>query len=110
MSKPPEPRPSSRAWTFTTTSSPTSTGPVRRGYARRVARPSRRVFDVRGLRNLDKSERDVDHPLEVGDCDVLVRRMDCGHPVGEVHAGPAAFVEHVRVGAPAAQSEPRLEA
>ena len=39
----------------------------------------------------DQRERHLDHRLEVGDGDVLVRRVDLGHPVREVHAlrGPA---------------------
>ena len=43
-------------------------------------------------------ERDVDHRLEIGDRDVLVGRVDLGHPVREVDALEAALVEDVRVG------------
>src|SRR5215212_1248329 len=109
-SKPPDPSPSARACTLTTTSSPTSTSPVVRGYAThgepstssRTRSPSRSVTAVTRPRlsesGIEQRERHVDHRLEIGDCDVLVRRVDLGHPVREVHALEAALVEDVRVG------------
>ena len=51
-------------------------------------------------RRLDDRERHLDHGVEIGDRDPLVRRMDVGHPVREIHAGKAALVEDVRVGGP----------
>src|SRR5512132_2512093 len=102
MSKPPEPSPSFLAWTFTSTSSPTPTGPVSRGYAIQaspstsiraspssssttaVTVPRRRLSGIRLAGHVYKGERDVDHPLEVGHGDVLVGRVDVGHAVGEV--------------------------
>src|SRR5919109_4869664 len=111
-SKPPEPRPSSSAWTFTMTSSPSATGPVKRGYAMharpstsRRTRPSfrspmlvtvprRRLSTACGL---DELERHSEHPVQVVHRDLLVGCVDVSHPVGEVHAGEAALVEDVRV-------------
>src|SRR5437763_9420959 len=63
-----------------------------------VTAPRRRL---RGTRLLEERERDVDHPLQVGDGDVLVRSVDLGHPVREVQAGEPARVEDVRVRAAA---------
>src|SRR5437868_13283466 len=47
--------------------------------------------------DLDERERDLDHAVEIGDRDVLVRRVDVGHAVREVYAAQAALVERVRV-------------
>src|SRR5262249_33165444 len=117
-SNPPEPSPSSRACTFTTTSSPSATGPVSPGYATHGTpstshrtRPSCRSTialtaprrRLRGMRYLDERQRDVHHPLEILDGDSLVRGVDVDHPVREVEALQAALVEDVRVGPAAAQ-------
>src|SRR6185437_12850175 len=125
-SKPPEPSSSSRAWTLTTTSSPTAIAPVSSGYATQafpstsqrtrpscssaiaVTVPRRRLRVI--ARDLNKRECHVDHPLEVRDRDPLVRRVDVGHPVGEVHALEASLVEDVRVGTAAAEAVPGLDA
>src|SRR5439155_10433745 len=39
----------------------------------------------------------------------LVRRVDVGHPIGEVEALQTALVEDVRIGAAAAEAVPGLE-
>ena len=49
-------------------------------------------------RDVDEGERHLDHSLEVVHRDVLVGRVDVGHPVREVDAGRPACVEDVRVG------------
>src|SRR6266542_6367503 len=113
MSKPPDPSPSSRAWTLTTTSSPSSTGPVSRGYAMHgtpstskrtssgirsttaLTQPRRRLSAI--ARGVDQAERDLDHRLQIVDGDPLGRRVDVDHAVREVDALEAAFVEDVRV-------------
>src|SRR5215204_7702527 len=69
--------------------------------------PRRRLSAIAG--DVDESERDVHHALEICDGDVLVRRMDRGHPVRNVDAGPAAFVEDIGVRTAAAQRQPWLE-
>src|SRR5215212_2617847 len=109
-SKPPDPSPSARACTLTTTSSPTSTSPVVRGYAThgepstssRTRSPRCSVTAVTCPRlsesGIEERERHVDHRFEIGDRDVLVRRVDLGHPVREVDALEAALVEDVGVG------------
>src|SRR5215212_1781869 len=114
-SKPPDPSPSARACTLTTTSSPTSTSPVVRGYAthgdpstsRRTRSSSRSVTAVTRPRlsesGIEERQRHVDHRLEVGDGDVLGRRVDLGHSVREVDALEAALVEDVRIGCAAGQ-------
>src|SRR6185503_12433700 len=116
-SNPPEPSSSSRAWTFTSTSSPTSTGPVSDGYAThgapstssrtrlsccsRIAEtwPRRRLSGIPG--GVDERERHLDHLVQVGDRDPLVGRVDVGHSVREVDALQAPLVEDVGVRAPA---------
>src|SRR5438034_3428226 len=126
-SKPPEPSPRSRACTFTSTSSPNSTGPVRPGYATHaspstsiraspstsstiaVTVPRRRLSGIRLAGHVHERERDVDHPLQVLYRDVLVGRVDVGHAVREVDAGEPTLVEDVRVRPSAAQRERRLE-
>src|SRR5687768_18248723 len=126
MSNPPEPSSSSRAWTLTRTSSPNSTGPVVRGYethgspstsirsspSRRsttaVTVPRRRLSGIRLARDVDEREGHVDHSLEIRGGDVLVGRVDLGHPVREVHASEAALVEDVGVCRAAAELEGRL--
>src|SRR2546430_6616973 len=125
-SKPPEPRPSSRPWTLTTTSSPSATAPVRAGKATHaspstsqrtrpscssaiaVTVPRRRLSAI--ARDLHERERDVNHPLEVRDGDPLVGRVDVRHPVREVEALQAALIEDVRIGAAAAEPVGRLKA
>src|SRR5262249_46571577 len=117
-SNPPEPRPSSRACTFTRNSSPSATGPVSSGYAThgtpstpQRTRPSCRSrialtvprLRLRRTRHLDERERHVHHPLEIFDGDPLVRRVDVDCPVREVEALQAALVEDVCIGAAAAQ-------
>src|SRR6476620_718846 len=110
MSKPPEPSSSSRACTFTSTSSPSSTGPVSDGYAMQ-APPSTSQRTKSACRSttretcprlsesgIDQRERHVDHRLEVGHGDVLVGGMDVGHPVREIHNLEPALVEDVRIG------------
>src|ERR687897_2536028 len=69
-----------------------------------------RVLSVCGAlaRNIDERERHVDHALEVGDRDVLVRRVDLHHPVREVHTFLAALVEDVRIRTAAREPELRL--
>src|SRR5205085_3376009 len=127
MSKPPEPSASSRAWTFTRTSSPSATGPVSRGYAthgapstsRRaspscrsttaVTRPRRRL-SIGFARNVDECKRHVHHAFEILDSDALVWRVDVLHPVREVQTAQSTFVEDVRVGGPAAQCVVRADA
>src|SRR6187551_2282459 len=122
---PPDPSPSSTAWTFTSTSSPSATGPVTPGYATQgrpstssrtspswrsvtpVTEPRRRLSTAGGL---DELERDVEHRLEVGNGDVLGRGVHQHHPVGEVHARNATRVEHVRVGSAADVDRPCFEA
>src|SRR6266487_568936 len=125
-SKPPEPRPSSRPWTLTTTSSPSATEPVSAGKATHaspstsqrtrpscssaiaVTVPRRRLSAI--ARDLHERERDVNHPLEVGDRDPLVGRVDVRHPVREVEALQAALIEDIRIGAAAAEPVGRLKA
>src|SRR4051794_16120318 len=104
---------------MTSTSSPSATGPVRRGYAMHGApstssraRPSAREttavtrprlsLSIAG--DVEERERDLDHPLEVVDRDPLVRRVDVLHPVREIQARKAALVEDVRVGRAAAEA------
>src|SRR5215212_1732283 len=107
------------------TSSPSATGPVSSGYATHgtpstsqrtrsscrsaipVTVPRRRLTGIAS--GLHERERDIDHPLEVGDRDPLVRRMDVRHSVGEIDALQPALVEDVGVGAAAAQAVARLE-
>src|SRR5262245_30475133 len=126
-SNPPEPSPSARACTFTSTSSPTSTRPVRRGYATHdspstsirvspsssstiaVTVPRRRLSGIRLAGHVHEGERDVHHPLEVRDRDPFVGRVDVDHPVGEIDAGEPTLVEDVRIRAAPAQRERRLE-
>src|SRR5262245_307275 len=121
MSKPPLPSSSSRAWTFTSTSSSTTTGPVACGYATHGT-PSTSSFTSSSCSStiavtrprlsesgIDQRERDVHHRLEVGDGDPLVGRVDVDHPVREVEAMHAARVEGVRVGRTAAERVARLE-
>ena len=50
---------------------------------------------------LDQAKRDAEHPVQVGDGDVLRGGVDLGHAVADVDAGDAGGVEHVRVGAAA---------
>src|SRR5919198_6681462 len=115
-SKPPEPSPSAPACTFTITSSPSATAPVKRGYAMqgrpftssRTSPSSRSLTAVTTPRRrlstageVDQLERDGDHALEVGDSDPLVGRVHVGHPVGEVDARQAAGVEDVGIRAAA---------
>src|SRR5260221_7972784 len=38
-----------------------------------------------GSGGVDQGQRHLDHPLQVGDGDPLVRRVDVDHPVREVH-------------------------
>src|SRR5262245_57051510 len=121
-SKPPEPRPSSRAWTFTITSSPSSTSPVSRGYAtqgtpstsQRTSSGSRSTTAVTRPRLSDSAieqrERDVHHRLDIGDGDVLIGRVDVRHRVRKRHTGDAALVEDIRVGAPSREGIRRREA
>ena len=60
--------------------------------------PARRFWPATRPRGfVDQRQRDVDHPLEVGDGDPLGRRVDVDHPVREVDAREAALVEHVGV-------------
>src|SRR4029453_12377481 len=61
--------------------------------------PRRRSSITRrdGAGHFDQRPRAVAHAPEARDGDVLVGRMDRRHPVGEVDAGPAAFVEGVRI-------------
>src|SRR6266566_7510961 len=124
-SKPPEPRPSSRPWTLTTTSSPSATAPVRAGKATHaspstsqrtrasccsaiaVTVPRRRLSAI--ARDLHERECHVDHPFEVRNRDPLVRGVDVGHPVREVQALQASLVEDVCVGAAAAEPVGRLK-
>src|SRR5207244_10188025 len=118
--KPPEPSSSSRACTFTITSSPSATGPVSRGYAMHAVpstssrtRPSCRSSTAVTVPRLsesgiDQRQRHVDHRLEVRDGDSLVGRVNVRHPVREVQALQPAFIEHVRVRGAAAQSVARL--
>src|SRR2546423_13334216 len=121
-SKPPDPSSSSRACTLTITSSPSETGPVRRGYATQGtpstsmrANPSARDtiavtrprLSVSIPRDVDERERDLDHSLQVLDRDPFVRRVDVLHPVREVQAGEPALVEDVRVGRAAAEAVAR---
>src|SRR5215208_3565111 len=70
--------------------------------------PRRRLSPIAG--DVDEGKRDVHHALEIADGDVLVGRVDRGHPVRDVDARAAALVEDVGVGAAAAEAEPRLEA
>src|SRR5919109_4405004 len=65
-----------------------------------VTAPRRRLS---GTRLLEQGQGDVDHALQVGDGDVLLRCVDLGHAVREVEAGEPADVEDVRVGAAAGQ-------
>src|SRR5690242_9188382 len=97
MSKPPEPSSSSRAWTLTSTSSPSATGPVNDGYAthatpstsRRTSASTRsRTAETRprlrlsGIgRGVDERKRHLDHLVQVGDGDPLVGGVDVRHPV-----------------------------
>src|SRR5690348_3229611 len=112
-SNPPEPSSSARASTFTRTSSPSATGPVRRGYATHGtpststrASPSAREttavmrprLTLSIARDVEKSERHFDHALEILDGDALVRRVNVLHAVREVEARKPAFVEDVCVG------------
>src|SRR4051794_25629259 len=107
---------------MTSTSSPSATGPVRRGYAMHGApstssraRPSAREttavtrprLSVSIAGDVEERERDLDHPLEVVDRDALVRRMDVLHAVREIEARQAALVEDVRVGRAAAEAVAR---
>src|SRR3989337_1695577 len=126
MSKPPEPSARTRACSFTSTSSPTSTSPVSRGYATQAmpstssrtrpgtcsstaeTTPRLRLIGILG--GVDQGERDVDHRVEVGDGDVLVGCVDLPHPVREVEARDPAGVEDVRVGAAAGQGRHELVA
>src|SRR5262245_1845467 len=87
-------------------STSSSTSDARRS-ATAVTSPRRRL---RGTRLLEQGERDVDHPIEVRDGDVLLGAVDLGHPVREVQAGEPAHVEDVRVGAAAGEREERLSA
>src|SRR5918994_7272056 len=115
--KPPLPSASSRACTFTSTSSWSATGPVNRGYAmqgtpstsRRTSPSTRSTIAVTiprlSVSGIDDRERDLDHRLEVVHGDVLVGRVDLRHPVGEVEALQAALVEDVRVGRAAGRLE-----
>src|SRR5581483_1026558 len=48
--------------------------------------------------DVDERERDLDHAVEIGDRDVLVRRVDVRHAVRKVDTAQAALVERVRVG------------
>src|SRR5207245_1316567 len=95
-SNPPEPSPRARAWTLTTTSSPSATGPVSRGYATQgapstsrrtrpsnrsptaVTRPRRRLRVT--TRRVHERQRHLDHPVQVVDGDLLVGRVDVRHP------------------------------
>src|SRR5579862_6016635 len=64
-----------------------------------MSRPCQTTSDASGCtRALDECERDLDHALQVGDADVLVRRVDVRHTVGEIHTAQAPLVERVRVG------------
>src|SRR5438874_9954506 len=72
-----------------------------------VTAPRRRLS---GTRLLDERERDVDHRLEVGDGDVLLRAVDLRHSVREVQTGQTAHVEDVRVRAASGEGKARLAA
>src|SRR5918999_4471160 len=75
-----------------------------------VTVPRRRLSIVRMDAELDELERDTDHALQVGDRNMLVRRVHLLHPVREVDAREAPGVEHVRVGAAAAVDGLRSDA
>ena len=60
-------------------------------------------------RRLDDRERHVDHRLEVGHRDLLVRAVDVRHPVREHDAGDSTGVEDARVGAASHLDGSRLE-
>src|SRR5919201_6260001 len=108
------------------TSSPSATGPVRSGYATQaspstsqrtrpacrstiaVTVPRRRLSGIPG--DLHEGDGHVDHPLEIGDGDPLVRRVDVGHAICEVETLQASLVEDVRVGPATAERIVRLEA
>src|SRR5581483_2104228 len=117
-----EPSWRSRACVFTTTSSPSATGPVSVGYATHGtpstssrARPSWRSAiavttprrRLSGTRLLEQRQSHLDHPLQVVDGDVLLRAVDVGHAVREVDAGEPAQVEDVRVGTAPGEGEGR---
>src|SRR4051812_36608901 len=94
MLNPPEPRPSARAWTFTRTSSPSATGPVRSAKTTHGTPSTSQCSGSKTLvtrprlseSGIEQRERHVDHRVEVGDGDVLGRCVDVGHPVREVDA------------------------
>src|SRR6476620_11726716 len=73
--------------------------------------PSLRLSGILNLASrLDERERHLDHLLQVGNRDPLFRRVDVRHPVREVDALEATFVEDVRVRAPAGEDEAGLAA
>src|SRR5438093_13363354 len=120
MSKPPLPSPSSRAWTFTRTSSPTSTAPVKPEYAiQGTPSTSSRTspsccsttavtFPRLSESGIDQRERHVDHRLEIRDGDPLVGRLNVHHPVREIEALQPPLVEDCRIGGAAAKAVANL--
>src|SRR5207248_9788114 len=73
-----------------------------------VTRARLRLSGIAGLPgDLAPGQRHINHRLEIRDCDALVRRVDVGHPVREVHTLQAALVEDVRVRAAAGEDVAR---
>src|SRR3990172_4225759 len=72
-----------------------------------VTTPRRRLSAI--ARGVHEPERDVDHPLEILDGDVLVWGVDLRHAVGEIDAGEPPLVEDVRVGGAARKAGARLD-
>src|SRR5215207_9289079 len=73
-----------------------------------VTEPRRSLSGI--PRGVEEREGHADHPLEIVDRDLLVRRVDVRHPVCEVHTLQATLVEDVRVRRAAGERERRLAA
>src|SRR3989337_1456567 len=90
-----------------TPSTSSLTSPSRRSTIAETV-PRLRLSCISG--GIDQSQRHIDHGLDVVDGDVLVGRVDLGHPVREMEAREAARLEDVRVRAAAGQGGHELVA
>src|SRR5258708_1327537 len=96
---------------MSTASTTAAQGTMRRAVSTGDRRGPAPELPVTGLGPCGGEERecDLDHRLDVRDGDVLVRRVDLGHPVRQVDALEAALVEDVRVGGAAREGVVRLD-